>query len=106
MLHPALPSCPGHEFWKRDFTGSSGVFSIVLAPGPTREQVFGFVDSLELFEIGYSWAGTTSLAVAYTIAMAPRRPAYDHRLVRFSIGLESSSDLIADLEQAMPALRG
>jgi cysteine-S-conjugate beta-lyase len=105
VLHPALPSCPGHEFWKRDFTGSSGVFSIVFAPGPSREQVFAFVDSLELFEIGYSWAGTTSLAVAYTIASAPGRPPYDHRLVRFSIGLESPSDLIADLEQAIPALR-
>ena len=105
VLHPALASCPGHEFWKRDFTGSSGVFSIVFAPGPTREQVFAFVDSLELFEIGYSWAGTTSLAVAYTIAPGPRRPPYDHRLVRLSIGLESPSDLIADLERAMPALR-
>ncbi|MBV8726024.1 MAG: cystathionine beta-lyase [Candidatus Eremiobacteraeota bacterium] len=104
VLHPALPSCPGHQFWKRDFLGSSGVFSIVLSPGPTREQVFAFVDALELFEIGYSWAGTTSLAVAYTIAPAPNRPAYDHRLVRFSIGLESTDDLIADLEAALPAL--
>jgi cystathionine beta-lyase len=105
VLHPALPSSPGHEFWRRDFTGSSGVFSIVLAPGPTREGVFAFVDALQLFEIGYSWAGTTSLAVAYTIAPAPGRPSYDHRLVRLSIGLESTGDLIADLEQALPALR-
>jgi cysteine-S-conjugate beta-lyase len=105
VLHPALPSCPGHEFWKRDFKGSSGVFSIVLAPGPTREQVFAFVDALQLFEIGYSWAGTTSLAVAYTIASAPNRPAYEHRLVRFSIGLETAADLIADLEAALPVLR-
>ncbi|MBV9027124.1 MAG: cystathionine beta-lyase, partial [Candidatus Eremiobacteraeota bacterium] len=104
VLHPALPSCPGHEFWKRDFLGSSGVFSVVFAPGPTREQVFAFVDALELFEIGYSWAGTTSLAVAYTIAPAPNRPAYDHRLVRFSIGLETADDLIADLEAALPVL--
>ena len=101
VLHPALPSCPGHEFWKRDFSGSSGVFSFVLAPGPTREQVFAFVDALELFEIGYSWAGTTSLAVAYTIAPRPGRPPYDHRLVRFSIGLESTADLIADIERAL-----
>jgi cysteine-S-conjugate beta-lyase len=105
VLHPALPSSPGHEFWRRDFTGSSGVFSIVLAPGPTREEVFAFVDALQLFEIGYSWAGTTSLAVAYTIAPAPGRPSYNHRLVRLSIGLESTGDLIADLEQALPALR-
>ena len=105
VLHPALPSCPGHEFWRRDFSGSSGVFSIVLRPGPSREQVFAFVDALELFEIGYSWAGTTSLAVAYTIAPQPNRPPYDHRLVRFSIGLESTQDLIADLERALLVLK-
>lgn len=105
VLHPALPSCPGHEFWRRDFSGSSGVFSIVLRPGPSREQVFAFVDALELFEIGYSWAGTTSLAVAYTLAPQPNRPPYDHRLVRFSIGLESTQDLIADLEQAFSSLK-
>ena len=105
VLHPALPSCPGHELWKRDFTGSSGVFSFVFAPGPTREQVFAFVDALQLFEIGYSWAGTTSLAVAYTIGSAHGRPPYDHRLVRFSIGLESTSDLMADIERALQALR-
>jgi cystathionine beta-lyase len=105
VLHPALLSCPGHEFWERDFLGSSGVFSIVFKPGPTREQVFAFVDALELFEIGYSWAGTTSLAVAYTIASAPNRPPYEHRLVRFSVGLESTSDLIADVERALQKLR-
>ncbi len=104
VLHPALASCPGHEFWKRDFTGSSGVFSVVFALGPTREQVCAFVDALQLFKIGYSWAGTTSLAVAYTIGAAPSRPHYDHRLVRFSIGLESASDLIADIEAALPIL--
>ncbi len=106
VLHPALPSCPGHEFWKRDFTGSSGVFSVVFKPGPTREHVFAFVDALELFEIGYSWAGTTSLAVAYTISASHGRPAYDHRLVRLSIGLEAAGDLIADLTAALPALQG
>lgn len=106
VLHPALPSCPGHEHWARDFSGSSGVFSVVLAPGPSRKQVEAFVDALALFEIGYSWAGTTSLAVAYTIAAAPNRPRYAHRLVRFNIGLESTEDLIADLEAALPMLRG
>lgn len=103
VLHPALPSCPGHEFWKRDFTGASGVFSFVLKPGPSRDHVVRFVDALELFKVGYSWAGTSSLAVAYTIA-GTGRPQYDHRLVRFSIGLESAQDLIADIEQALTAL--
>jgi cysteine-S-conjugate beta-lyase len=104
LLHPALESCPGHEFWKRDFLGSSGVFSIVFKPGPTQEQMFAFVDALELFEVGYSWGGVTSLAVAYDIGRIPGRPPYEHRIVRLSIGLESTEDLIADLEQALRKL--
>jgi cystathionine beta-lyase len=101
VLHPALESCPGHEFWKRDFLGSSGVFSFVFKPGPTQEQVYAFVDALKLFRIGYSWGGVASLAVAYHIGRMPGRPAYDHRIVRLNIGLEATSDLIADLEQAL-----
>ncbi len=81
VLHPALESCPGHEFWKRDFLGSSGVFSIVFKPGPTQEQVYAFVDALKLFKVGYSWAGVTSLAVAYNIGRIPGRPPYEHRIV-------------------------
>jgi cysteine-S-conjugate beta-lyase len=104
VLHPALESCPGHEFWKRDFLGSSGVFSIVFKPGPTQEQVFAFVDALQLFKVGYSWAGVTSLAVAYDIGRIPGRPAYDHRIVRLSIGLEATEDLLSDLEQALGKL--
>jgi cysteine-S-conjugate beta-lyase len=105
VLHPALESCPGHEFWKRDFLGSSGVFSIVFKPGPSQAQVFAFVDALKLFKIGYSWAGVTSLAVAYDIGKLSQRPAYEHRIVRFSIGLESTEDLLADLEQALGKLK-
>jgi cystathionine beta-lyase len=105
VLHPALPACPGHKFWKRDFLGSSGVFSLVFKPGPTQAQVYAFVDAMKLFKVGYSWAGVTSLAVAYNIGRIPNRPAYDHRIVRLNIGLESTSDLIADLEQALPRLR-
>ncbi|MGB8324760.1 MAG: cystathionine beta-lyase [Candidatus Acidiferrum sp.] len=105
VLHPALASCPGHEFWKRDFLGSSGVFSIVFKPGPSQQQVRAFVDALQLFKIGYSWAGVTSLAVSYDIGRIPGRPPYDHRIVRLNIGLESTSDLIADLDQALPKLR-
>jgi cysteine-S-conjugate beta-lyase len=105
VLHPALESCPGHEFWKRDFLGSSGVFSIVFKPGPTQEQVFAFVDSLQLFKVGYSWAGVTSLAVAYDIGRIPGRPPYDHRIVRLSIGLEDTEDLLGDLEQALAKLK-
>jgi cystathionine beta-lyase len=101
VLHPALDSCPGHEFWKRDFTGSAGLFSIVFQARFTKEQVLKFVDELELFEIGYSWAGVTSLAVAYDFHGTHKRPGYGHRLVRLNIGLEDVEDLRADLERAL-----
>lgn len=78
---------------------------MVFKPGPTQQQVFAFVDALTLFKVGYSWAGVTSLAVAYNIGRIPGRPPYDHRIVRLNIGLESTTDLIADLEQALPKLR-
>ena len=104
VLHPALPSCPGHEFWKRDFTGSAGLFSIVLQPRFTKPQVLAFVDALELFKIGYSWAGVTSLAVAYDLSAAPNRADYGARIVRLNIGLEDPEDLKADLEQALNSI--
>ncbi len=104
VLHPALPSCPGHEFWKRDFTGSTGVFSIVFQPRFGKEQVRGFVDKLELFEIGYSWAGVTSLAVAYDFHATRGRPDYGHRIVRLNIGLEDVDDLRGDLKAALEAI--
>lgn len=104
VLHPALESCPGHKFWKRDFLGSSGVFSIVFKPGPTQQQVHAFVDALKLFQIGYSWGGVASLAVAYNIGRIPGRAPYEHRIVRLNIGLEATADLIADLEQAFRQL--
>ncbi len=104
VLHPALPSCPGHEFWKRDFTGSTGLFSIVFQPRFSKEQVLKFVDRLELFEIGYSWAGVTSLAVAYDFHGTRGRPEYGHRIVRLNIGLEHVEDLRADMEQALHSL--
>jgi cysteine-S-conjugate beta-lyase len=101
VLQPALASCPGHEFWKRDFLGSSGVFSFVFKPGPSQLQVHAFVDALQLFKVGYSWAGVTSLALSYDLGRIPGRPPYDHRIVRLSIGLEATEDLLADIEQAL-----
>jgi cystathionine beta-lyase len=101
ILHPVLPSCPGHEFFKRDFTGSTGVFSIVFQKHFTKEQVHTFVNNLEFFKIGYSWAGVTSLAVAYDFASRPGRPDYGHRIVRLNIGLEDTSDLQFDIERSL-----
>jgi cysteine-S-conjugate beta-lyase len=105
VLHPALPSCPGHECWKRDFTGSAGVFSIVFSRAFSKPQVLAFVDALELFEIGYSWAGVTSLAVAYDFHSAKNRPDYGHRIVRLNVGLEDTADLQADLERALDRMK-
>lgn len=101
VLHPALPSCPGHEFWKRDFSGSTGVFSIVFHRRYSKEEVQAFVDRLELFKIGYSWGGVTSLAVAYDLRGVAGRPDYGHRIVRLNIGLEDVEDLKADVQQSL-----
>ena len=100
VLHPALPSCPGHEFWKRDFTGSTGLFSVVFHQQFSKEQVLAFVDALQLFQIGYSWGGVSSLVMTYDL-QSPKRPAYGSRLVRLYTGLESIEDLKSDVEQAL-----
>lgn len=101
VLHPALESCPGHQFWKRDFTGSAGVFAIVFRREIPKEKVLAFVDALKLFQIGYSWAGVNSLAVAYDFRGTKNRPDYGHRIVRLNIGLEDVDDLKFDLQQAL-----
>ena len=104
VLHPALPSCPGHEIWRRDFTGSTSVFSVVFQPRYTREQLLAFIDDLELFEIGWSWGGVTSLAVPqFDLARTQESPRLSS-LVRLNIGLERTEDLIADLTRALERL--
>jgi cysteine-S-conjugate beta-lyase len=104
LLHPAFPSCPGHEFWKRDFTGSSSVFSVVFAPNITREAITRFADALELFKLGYSWGGVTSLVIP-RFGMTRQHRSYGDRLVRLNVGLEDPQDLIADLTQGLNTLR-
>ncbi len=101
MLHPAFPDCPGHDIWKRDFTGAGGLFSVLFDPRYTEKQTDRFVDSLKLFKIGYSWGGTHSLCVPYRIASIRNFWKEQGQLVRFNIGLEDPQDLIADIEQAM-----
>ncbi len=105
VLHPALPSCPGHEFWQRDMGRSSGVFSIVLKPVP--HAVFeAALSALRVFAIGASWGGTRSL-------IAPLAPEGDRTVVpwpypgpslRISIGLEDQDDLWNDLDALLVAL--
>jgi cysteine-S-conjugate beta-lyase len=100
VLHPALPSCSGHEYWQRDFTGSSSVFSIVFEERFTHGQVMAFTDALKLFKIGFSWGGVTSLVVGFPDLDRPGQN-YGGRLVRLNVGLEEPSDLIADLTGAL-----
>ena len=104
LLHPAFEDCPGHAFWKRDFDGAAGLFSVIFDARYGQEQVDRFVDALTLFGIGYSWGGTHSLAIPYPIQGMRRGWTDEGKLVRFSIGLEHTDDLIADLERAFAAL--
>jgi cystathionine beta-lyase len=104
VLHPAFEDCPGHEFWRRDFNGAGGLFSVVFDPKYSGEQTDRFVDSLELFGIGYSWGGANSLVMPYRIQGMRRNWPDAGVLVRFNIGLEDTADLIADLEQAFTKL--
>jgi len=100
MLHPAFPECPGHELWKRDFKGSSGLFSFEL-----KGDRDAFVDSLELFGIGYSWGGYESLALPVDPHRTVSKPPAPN-LVRLHIGLEDPDDLIADLRGCLARLNG
>jgi cysteine-S-conjugate beta-lyase len=105
LLHPAMPSHPGHAIWKRDFSGASGLFSAVLKPAP-QKAVFAFLDTLTLFGIGASWGGYESLAIPFdcTAARTATRWAPGGPTVRFHIGLEAVEDLIGDLERGFAAM--
>jgi cysteine-S-conjugate beta-lyase len=96
VLHPALPDCRGHEHWKRDYKGASGLFSIVMNGGDAAAAA-RLIDGLELFGIGYSWGGYESLAVPADPVRTATRPEWQGPLVRLHIGLEDPDELIADL---------
>jgi cysteine-S-conjugate beta-lyase len=105
LLHPALPSHPGHAIWERDFTGACGLFGMVLKPVP-QKAVYAFLDTLELFGIGASWGGYESLAIPFDCAPLRTATAWQPGgpAVRFHIGLEAVEDLLADLERGFAAL--
>ena len=102
VLHPALASSPGHEVWKRDCSAAACLMSVVFKPDYSQQQVDGFCDALQLFKLGYSWAGPMSLCAPYDVPSI-RTTAWPHKggLVRFSVGLEAVGDLQADLAQAL-----
>ncbi|HLH12242.1 MAG TPA: cystathionine beta-lyase [Methylovirgula sp.] len=106
VLHPALPTCPGHAIWKRDFRGASGLFSLYLNPC-SQEALAAFLDGLRLFGMGYSWGGYESLVVPFDCRTYRTATQFDPPgpALRFSIGLEDPQDLIADLEAAFARLK-
>jgi cystathionine beta-lyase len=104
VLHPALPDCPGHDIWKRDFTGSTGVFSIVFQDQYGAESAARFIEALELFGIGASWGGIGSLALTYDLKKSRANWPHKGALVRLNIGLEDENDLRNDLERALKGL--
>ncbi|CBZ29659.1 putative cystathionine beta-lyase [Leishmania mexicana MHOM/GT/2001/U1103] len=106
VLHPALPSCRGHEIWKRDFTGSSGLFSIVLRPQYTLQDVERMIENYKLFSIGFSWGGFESLVMCFDCSAYRTATTFAPGgiLIRFQIGLESLEDLKQDLCQGFDKL--
>jgi len=106
VLHPALPDCPGHEFFLRDFTGACGLFGVVFQPRYTAADVVRMIDALQLFGIGASWGGYESLALPTTgtISRSAGTGVFEGEMARFQIGLEDPEDLQADLAQAFTAL--
>jgi len=105
VLHPALPSCPGHEIWQRDMGRSSGVFSLVLKPVP-EEALEAALTALKIFAIGASWGGTRSLIAPMAVkgdrSVVPWTP--EGLVLRISIGLEDEDDLWNDLDALLVAL--
>ena len=106
VLHPALPHDPGHAIWKRDFLGSSGLFSVILKP-VSKAGIAALLDGLELFGLGYSWGGYESLVIPFdcrtyrtATEWSPEGPA-----LRFAVGLEDIEDLKADLDKGFTRMR-
>jgi cystathionine beta-lyase len=107
VYHPALPGCPDHELWARDYSGACGLFAFALTPGP-EAAVNAFLDELTLFGLGFSWGGFESLAISCDPQLKTRkiRRTYAGPLIRLHIGLEKPDDLIADLTRALAVYAG
>ena len=105
IIHPAVKGCPGHAIWKRDFTGASGLFSIVLKP-VAQAPVKAFFNSLKLFGMGFSWGGYESLCIHVHPEKNRTATTWDETgpVFRFHAGLESFEDLTNDLEAAFAAM--
>lgn len=106
VLHPALAGSPGHHFWQRDFTGASGLFSVVLRADIAKAQIDAMIDGLELFGLGASWGGFESLILPAYPARLRTATAWDKGpVLRLHAGLEDIDDLIADLDRGFARMR-
>ena len=110
VYHPALPSCPGHENFKRDFTGASGLFSFELHKRLNDEELSAFMDNFELFTMAYSWGGFESLILCnQPEEIAKIRPGIERKLtgslIRLHIGFEDTDELIADLQEGFDRIK-
>lgn len=102
VLHPSLPTSPGHAHWAALCTQAAGLVTVEVDPAIASARVDAFVDALRLFRIGWSWAGPVSLVAPYNPATLRQRPSiYRGQLVRLCVGLENVDELIADLTQAI-----
>ncbi len=107
MLYPALPEDKGHTLWKRDMTGACGLFAVEMKNPMNKTALAALLDGLKHFGIGFSWGGYESLVIAYQPAKTRSATTWDKDtwLLRFHIGLEAPSDLIADLDAGFKRLR-
>lgn len=105
VLHPALNGAPGHDLWRRDFTGASSLFGVVFKPEISVTAAHKFIDALKLFGLGSSWGGFESLAVPTEVTRSAGTGDFGGQMVRIHIGLEDVKDLVADLEQALAKMK-
>ena len=108
VLYPALPGARGHELWKRDFRRATGLFTIALNPGPTRDDLAAMLDRMRLFRMGWSWGGFESLVIPTDPNRLRTVSHFDAvgPCLRLHIGLEAPDDLIADLDDGLARLGG
>jgi cystathionine beta-lyase len=105
VLHPALPSCPGHDVWRRDFSGSNGLVSVVLKDAP-KPALAAMLDGMRLFKMGFSWGGYESLIIPFDPRATRTATRWPHAgpCLRLHCGLEDVDDLLADLEDGFARL--
>ena len=107
VLYPALPGAPGHDIWKRDFTGACSLFGVVLQPQFSETAMHNMIESLDLFGMGASWGGYESLVLPTTgfLTRSAGSGDFGGNVMRLHVGLESPDDLIEDLREGLGVLR-